>query len=70
MFKNWFKKAEVIKIDSQVLALKPDDILVLSYDYSLSEGQFETLKRQFNKCQIDKHQVLLLEGGGKLSILR
>jgi len=70
MCKNWFKKVEVIKIESQVLALQPDDILVLSYPYNLSDKQFETLKKQWDKFSTNKHKVILLEGGGKLSILR
>ncbi len=70
MFKNWFKKVEVIKVESQILTLKPDDILILSYDYCLSGEQFDTLKKQLSSFPIGEHKVLLLEGGGKLSILK
>lgn len=71
MFKYWFKQKEVIRIEPQILTLKLDDILVLSYDYSLTEHQLETIKTQLEaKSPLNKHQILLLEGGGKLSILR
>ena len=70
MFKNWFKKVEVIKIEPQILSLKPDDTLVLSYEYNLSNDQYKTLKKQWETSPVGKHRALLLEGGGKLSILR
>jgi len=70
MFKDWFKKVEVIKIESQILTIKPDDVLVLSYNYNLSNEQFDKLKKQFPQSLRDKHKIILLEGGGKLSILK
>ncbi len=70
MFKDWFKRTEVIKIESQILTLKPDDTLVLSYNYNLTDEQFLTLKKQFPEALIDKHKIILVEGGGKRSILR
>ena len=70
MFKNWFKGVKVIKIEPQILNLKPDDILVLSYDYNLTDEQFEAVRKQFAPTFIGKHKIILLEGGGKLNILR
>ncbi len=70
MFKNWFKKVEVIRIDAQVLNIKPDDILVLSYDYNLSDEQFGKLKKLWNNSPYSKNEVILLEGGGRLKVLR
>ena len=71
MFKDWFKRVVVIKIEPQILTLAADDILVLSYDYCLTDEQIATIKSQVSsKSPLDKHRILLLEGGGKLSILR
>ena len=71
MFKYWFKQKEIIMIEPQILDLKPDDILVLSYDYYLTGQQFETLQKQFSSSPtIAQHKILLIEGGGELSILR
>ena len=69
-FRNWFSRVDIIHIESQILTLNPDEVLVLSYDYYLSDGQVETLKKQLYKFPSDKQRILLLEGGGKLSILR
>ena len=70
MFRKWFTKVEVVTVEAQILELKPDDVLVLSYEYNLSDQQYETLKKQFANYPVGKNKILLLEGGGKLSILR
>ena len=70
MFKNWFKRPNIIKIEPQILELKPDDTLVLSYEYNLTDQQFEILRKQLTKSLGSKHKVILLEGGWKLRVLR
>ena len=70
MCKNWFKRVEVVNIESQILSLNPDDILVLSFDKFLSEREVEDLRKRVANHDFGTHKVILTEGGAKLSILR
>ena len=67
MFRKLFTK--VVTVEAQILELKPDDVLVLSYEYNLSDQQCETLRKQFDSI-LGNHKAILIEGGGKLRVLR
>ena len=69
MFRNWFNRESVIKIETQILTLKPDDILVLSYDYHLTDEQLETVKKQIQSAFPTHRKILLFEGGGRLNVI-
>lgn len=53
----------------QVLRLRPDDVIVFHVDSHLSDEQWDNTVTQ-TKDRFPGHQVMVLDGGMKLSVVR
>jgi hypothetical protein len=58
-----------IKGDIEVLRLQPDDLIVVSLDYSITPERAQFLAAELEK-RFPKNNVLIVADGAKLSVQR
>ena len=51
----------------KVIKLGKRNILVLEFDYNLTDDQFETLKKNWNNRKLDGLEIVIFEGGAKIN---